>query len=81
MEQQIRQLIQETLTDHDLPADIDAGYDLVEQGKVDSLGLLSLATAIERHFGVQVADHEWSLLHSIASIQALIEKRRELAPA
>jgi acyl carrier protein len=81
MEQQIRKLIQETLMDHDIPRDIDAAYDFVEQGKVDSLGLLSLATAIERHFGIQVLDHEWSKLHSIASIQAFVEQRRELATA
>jgi acyl carrier protein len=80
MEQEIRELIQRTLADHQLPSVLDASFDLVEQGSVDSLGLLSLATAIERHFGLPLADHEWTLLRSIASIQALIEERRQPSP-
>jgi acyl carrier protein len=79
MEEEIRQLIQEALVEYQLPDVLETSFDLIELGKVDSLGMLSLATAIEKRFGIEVLDHEWTLLRSIQSIRQLIEKRR--APA
>ena len=80
MEQQIRTLLQEALTEYPLPDVIEADFDLIDQGGVDSLGMLSLASAVQKRFGVVVLDHEWSLLRSVRAIQQFIQERCAVTP-
>lgn len=82
MEQQIKQLIQDTLIDYELPASFSADFDLINQGGVDSLGMLSLSSAVQKHFGIKVKDHEWNLLRSVQAIQTFVEAHQnDVTPA
>lgn len=80
MELEIKTLIHDVLNEYELPRELENEYDLIVEGGVDSLGMLSLATAVQKHFDVNVPDHEWASLCSIDAIRRFVEERRTTLP-
>lgn len=52
------------------PADLTLDYDLLENGVVDSLGIVNLVGLIERRFGVEIPDDQL-VAENFVSIRAL----------
>jgi acyl carrier protein len=76
MRNQVIELLQRTLPKHEIADSLDAQADLMDEVGVDSLDLLNVATAMEKEFGVAVADHEWRELRSVQSIVDIIAQRQ-----
>lgn len=57
---------------------LDADYQLIQHGVVDSLGILSLVSFIEDEFGVQVQDEELVPEHfaTISAITRLVTSKK-----
>lgn len=64
----LRQALRECGSEGNLSPDTD----LVEELGVDSLGLLSIASALEKAFQVRIADHELEQLRHIRNIIRLV---------
>lgn len=57
---------------HDRPFDLDDEDSFLEEGVIDSLGMIELVSMIEANFGVKVADEELSP-DNLDSVRALTE--------
>jgi len=59
------------------PSEIEADYDLLEGGVIDSLGLLTLISWVEDHFGISVEDEDLSpaKFSSVDSIRTYVDSQ------
>jgi acyl carrier protein len=75
-------VIREFLPGQD-PATLGADVPLISSGVIDSVGTLKLVLFLEETYGVQIdaADIDAGRLDSLATIGALIETKRDGAPA
>ena len=75
-------LTSEVLYDRDLK-DLAVDANLIDQGLLDSLGVLKVVTFCEEEFGITIPDAEVIPDHmeSIRAIASLVERMRKRAPA
>jgi acyl carrier protein len=59
------------------PAELDADYDLLANGVIDSLGLLKLIAWLQDEFAMEIDDREISpeAFRSVSAIRSFIESR------
>ena len=77
MHEQILSCLQRALPSYAIGNDLASTTDIVDELGVDSLDMLNVATALEKDFGVAVADHEWRELRTVQSIAGLLAQRRK----
>jgi acyl carrier protein len=74
----IAQFIQRRLVAPGAPATIDDDTQLIDQGLIDSLGLMELVMFLEEQTGVRVPDDEVTPdnFQTVGSIAAMVERLR-----
>ncbi|WEJ58847.1 acyl carrier protein [Devosia sp. FJ2-5-3] len=79
----IRSFIIENFLFGDTSQPIEDTTSLIDNGYVDSTGVLELVFHIEQNFGIKVADNEIvpANLDSVGAIAAYIEKKQQSAAA
>lgn len=79
----IRDFIVENFLFGDTSQPIEDSTSLIDNGYVDSTGVLELVFHIEQSFGIKVADNEIipANLDSVGAIAAYIEKKQQTAAA
>lgn len=79
----IRSFIIENFLFGDTSQPIEDATSLIDNGYVDSTGVLELVFHIEQSFGIKVADNEIvpANLDSVGAIAAYIEKKQQSAAA
>lgn len=79
----IRDFIVENFLFGDTSQPIEDTTSLIDNGYVDSTGVLELVFHIEQSFGIKVADNEIipANLDSVGAIAAYIEKKQQSAAA
>lgn len=75
MRDQIIQLLQQALPEQDIPADLADDTDFVGELGLDSLDLLTVATALEKAYAIRIEDVEWARLSSLDSVLTLVRAR------
>ncbi len=82
-EQQIRQFLVENFLPDVAPGDIESDFDLLENGVVDSLGLLTLIGWVEDNFDLAVSDEDLSpeKFDSITAITSYVDRQQKAKPA
>lgn len=75
MRDQIIQLLQQALPEQDIPADLADDTDFVGELGLDSLDMLTVATALEKAYAIRIEDVEWSRLSSLNSVLTLVRAR------
>lgn len=59
---------------------VSPGDDLVTDLQLDSVGLLTLAVALEDRFRVALSEEDAASVRTVADLAALVAKRRAVAP-
>lgn len=79
----IRSFIIENFLFGDTSQPIEDGTSLIDNGYVDSTGVLELVFHIEQSFGIKVADNEIvpANLDSVGAIAAYVERKQQSAAA
>ena len=72
--EQVTQFVLEELLDDDGVEDIDADYDLVASGVIDSLGVLQLMAWLREQFGIAADDVDMSDFRSVGAICRLVRQ-------
>ena len=77
-EQRIKELMASNLHWSGSWSDVDEDYPLLEKQVVDSLGMITLISALEEEFGVEIDDGDVvpSNFRTIADIAALVDSKR-----
>lgn len=75
MREQVIQILKQALPEQHIPDALADDTDFVGELGLDSLDLLSVATALEKAFAIRIEDVEWSRLSSLASVLALVGAR------
>lgn len=78
IESALRSFITETYLYDGDAADLPRDRSLIEEGLIDSTGVLELVTFLEERFGIEINDSEIvpDNLDSIAAIEAFIAKKQ-----
>lgn len=79
MRDQILSLLQQALPEHDVPNDLADDDNYVDALGLDSLDMLSVATALEKAFAIRIEDVEWTKLSSLSQVLALVGARTAAA--
>ncbi len=72
----IKSFIIENFLPDTAPSDLESGFDLLGNGIVDSLGLLTLVGWVEERFGIAVEDDDLSpdTFRSVDAIERYVER-------
>jgi acyl carrier protein len=83
MEGMVTEFIQKDLVRAKVSVRIDPGYNLIESGVVDSLGILKLIAFLESRFSIEISDDEVlpENFETVAAICSFLHRKANKAQA